>query len=99
MALPDLLDPLLMDDIEGGAQAVEVMRRRRAAVVLIKLLRMGARRPVPIAAHAGQTRTGFLGPIVEKDEGHARRHHQPLLRSGDHDIDAPSVHLKALTAQ
>lgn len=38
-------------------------------------------------------------PLVDEDEAQPGRHHQPLLRRGDRDVDAPGVHLEAVAAE
>ena len=99
MASPDVLDAFVVDHVQRGPQPVQVVRGGRAVPIFKKRRRMCAWRPVPIAADTVHPRPRFGGLVAEEHETHARRHHHPLLRSGNHHIDAPFVHLEWVTAQ
>ena len=76
-----------------------MVRRRGAAVILVEFLWVGARGPIPKTADPRHLGPHFGGPVVEKHKADTGRHHQALLAPGDHDIDAPAVHLEDVTTE
>ena len=96
VARPDGLDPFAMQHIQRNAQPIKMMGWRGAAPILIKLLGVGARRPIPVAADTRHGRTHLRGLVAEKHKTQARWHHQPLLAGRHGNIDAPCIHLETV---
>ena len=89
---------LLLEDVDGLAQAEQQMLRRRAAVLLVVHLAL-AEGPVPIErAQAGRL-VNRARLVVGGHERQPRRRHQALLRSGHGDVDAPAVHVEGHAAE
>ncbi len=99
MAVPDCLDPLGLDQVERGAQPVEVMRGGRAAEILVEHLRVGAVRPVPVARHGTDALARLCRLVGKPHEAKTGGHHQALLAGGDGHVDAPGVHLEPVAGQ
>ena len=91
MAGEDVVEPLLLQHAQRLLQAVEEMHRRGAVPIGLRAL---AEQPLPVPVDARQLGRGGGGQRLAADrgKGHAGRQHQPLLRAGDDDIDAPFVH-------
>ena len=89
----------VVQHIQRDTQPVKVMGRRGAVEIEAEHLGFDPRGPVPIARHPFQTRALCIGTGVEIDKAQPRRHHQPLLRGGDHHVDAPGIHAEFVTAQ
>src|SRR3546814_375629 len=91
MPLEHPLQPFLEQRRQSLAQAEDQQLRGGAAERAVAAA-AHARRPVPVAAlpHRAPVRRDRL--VVGGDEAEARCHHQPLLRGGDGDVDAPLVH-------
>ncbi len=75
------------------AEAVHVRHRRRAAVAQVVRPVLRAVRPVPVAGPQAGVLVGGPRLGAGPHEAEPGRHHQPLLRGGDGDVDAPLVHL------
>ena len=84
--------------VEGLAQPEQQVHRRRAAVLHVVEFAL-SRGPVPIARPQPGIGMGGERGRTCPDEAQARRHHEPLLRTGHSDIDTPAVHLEGHRAE
>ena len=99
MALQHVFKAFFLDHRDGLVQTVKVVRRGGAVEVMREDLGRGAGAPIPVTADAGHLFAQGVGLVVEKDKAHAGGCHQPLLRAGDHHVDAPGVHLEPVAAE
>ena len=90
MALPDVLDALVLDPPQGRAQGQDQgVGRGVRRVELLHLLAGG----LEVEVVAGRVEGVDLGPGLgaDRDERQARRHHQGFLRADAEQVDAPFV--------
>ena len=93
MALEHVLQPLLEQQVERLAQAVQQMFGRRAGIFPVVLLALPVG-PVPIGRAQPSRFMHLARAIIGGDKAQARRRHQALLRARHRDVDAPIVHVK-----
>ncbi len=98
MAREHVLQPLLLDHVERGLEAVEVRDRRRAAEAHLAAV-FDHRAPVPVAARVARRLGRLPGARVDRREGHPRRQHEALLRAADHQVHAPLVHAEVVRGE
>jgi hypothetical protein len=98
VALVHVLQPLLEQQVDRLAQAVQEMFGRRAGIFLVVLLFL-AIGPVPVRraqislfVHLARARTGG-------NKAQARRRHHALLRARHRDVHAPFIHVELHAAQ
>ena len=92
MPRPDMAQFFFKNHIQSLTQPQQMLRRRSAAKILIKIFRIDARIPIPIGTHTGHRIARRRGLIGEKHKGNTGRGHQAFLTGCDHEIDAPFIH-------
>ena len=92
MTAPDILEPFILDHVNGFTHRIDVLDRSRAAVTQI-VCRFGkAGCPIPLGRAHISTFMGGYRLIAGPHKTETGRHHQALLTATNGYVNAPVIH-------